>query len=106
MLHRFLNREDDAFRSAGLLASAFPAPSRLRSGVFAGVSWPLQQHVCPGFAPGSHLPGGVCVRFPSRPTFAGHLRGILLGHEWQFKSGPSLMGSRLTVGESFVFDVK
>jgi hypothetical protein len=31
-LHRVLDREDDAPRLAGLLASAAPTPSRLRSG--------------------------------------------------------------------------
>jgi hypothetical protein len=67
-LHRFLNREDDAFRSAGLLASASLAPSRFRSGYYAGIAWPLQQHVCPGFTPDSHLPSGFYVAFLSRPS--------------------------------------
>jgi hypothetical protein len=37
-LHRFLVREDDASRPAGLLASATPTPSRSRSGYSVEVS--------------------------------------------------------------------
>ena len=47
------------YHSAGLLASATPTPSRLRSGYLSGTLGPLQQHACPGFSPGSRSPSSI-----------------------------------------------
>ncbi len=84
-LHRFPDREDDD-------APARPVfwlrpPRRLPALAVAHLSRyfrPLQQHVCPGFAPGSRSPSRF-LWFCSQPALAVALPGILLATAGQLK---------------------
>ena len=71
-LHRFLGREDDAPRSAGLLASATPTPSRLRSGLSVGVSWAVTAARLPRIHTGFPFAERIDIQIFMQPAIAGY----------------------------------
>jgi hypothetical protein len=74
MLHRFLGREDDASRSAGLLASAAPTPSRLRSGLSVGVFQAVTAARLPRIHTGFPCAERALTCFELQPDMPDHLR--------------------------------
>jgi hypothetical protein len=63
-------------RSAGLLASAAPTPSRFRSGLVVGIFWAVTAARLPRIHTGFPFAEQVLFRFPSQPASAGMLAGF------------------------------
>ena len=63
-------------RSAGLLASAAPTPSRFGSGLVVGIFWAVTAARLPRIRTGFPFAEQVLFRFPSQPDSTGMLAGF------------------------------